>query len=181
MRDLVIQLLILSIGCFPHAGHLSEKAKKAATSKLGVTQKRKATQRAVASLQRHLSDFRIRLEYHGPRPESHPSVWLGVPAVPKPLADRYIALRISKGEAETIIEHLAESGFLWRGITNREKSIRLPDGPYYTWYVEAKRCDTYFEHLPVGEELVQRLKNLRSVLDGDAAQAVGKILTSLGS
>lgn len=146
---------------------------------LGEIQKKRATERATNAINEHIETFQMKLVYHGPRLDKHPSLWLGVEQPPAILPENYLVVRITEAQAKRIVRHLAETGFLWRGTINRAKQIAAPRVPYDTWHVQGKRNDEYFEHVPIGRELIERLAGLRRVLDRDAAKAVNKVLAAV--
>jgi hypothetical protein len=104
---------------------------------------------------------------------------LSVANPPEKLPSHYLSVRISEGEAKKIIKHLAEADFLWRGTINREKRIQWPKSPFYTLYVEGEKGDAYFEHVTIEPKLVEQLKALSDVLDGEAAEAMKKLIQPL--
>lgn len=167
---------IILIGFLEMLGYCAEGNKASNSCE---KHKQEITDRAVKSLEGHLDQFRLEVQYHGPDKKKSCSLWLSTSKPPKTLPAHYFSVQISKAQAKKIIKHLAETDFLWRGSFNRWAQLEMPKSPFYTLYVESKKGDAYFEHVVVGRALVKQLKGLSGVLDGKAEKAMKKLIESL--
>lgn len=138
-------------------------------------------------LKDHVDAFRLIIAYRGPNEKGrYYSLWLGVPEPPETPCSRCLAVRISKAQAKKIIEHLEETGFLLRALLYPRKLLLPPKEPYYSLRVGAKipldalhRWGIPREDVVVGPELVKRLKSLLAVCEGEAAEALGRLIKPL--
>ena len=92
-------------------------------------------------------------------------------------------VQITRGQAVKIIEYLAKEGFLAKAGDGNQNSSREEPGPGYALNVQFEvakdRPYAFDEHLGWGVPMLKRLEGLRGVLNGDAAQAMDKLLAPL--
>lgn len=103
-------------------------------------------------------------------------------AGPKLLLD-YPALvvRIDKKLAEALLDHLAETGYFARAdyiAPNMRKTFKRPPAPAYLLTVSCGGWG-FQENLGWDVKMLKRLDALRTVLKGDAAKAMDKLLKAL--
>ena len=144
----------------------------------------------VKTLMDNLDAFEFGLAYVGNENGKYNSVYLSVPpADSKPLAETR-PIRISKEQAAAIVKHFATSGFISQGIANAEKLLAIPPKPYAVMGISLRgmkfTCFAYNSwsakrqhHGIAYPSLLDILKPFLAVLDGDAAIAIGNIVTQL--
>jgi hypothetical protein len=91
-----------------------------------------------------------------------------------------LSVVVTKDEALRIIDQLAEDGFFKNAATT---SLKPPGGPCYVLTIDGenwklgRKGDTIMENLGWGDGLMGRLDSLRTVLNPDAAEKLGKLMT----
>ena len=147
----------------------------------------RTTRAAVEALKTNLKEFRFTLEYHGPDAAKFYSLQLSVSPLPDSLPPSTLGVRITEADAAVLIGHLANDGCLNRGTINRSKHLKTPDEPYYRVSVQGTARDEYHEFVPWGQDsyrwhwmtrpaMSQQLDGFRSVLTGEAAEAMDKLV-----
>jgi hypothetical protein len=135
-----------------------------------------------------LGSFKLVLDYCDERRSPLRSLELTVGRAVGRLGSLWLAEQISRQDAERLVEHLADDGFLVRSVDALTRGDRppgpgdRPPGPEYRLSVEGgheTEYHCYFEDLGWGPEMYARLKGLRGALTGPAANAMDKLLKPL--
>jgi len=91
----------------------------------------------------------------------------------------YPAVRIDAAQEEKLLAHLSKEGFLLRALSTVGKDISSPPHPSYVFKLNAGKGIELYEVVGWGPTMVDRLRGLRSVLDGDAAKELDLLLAQL--
>ncbi|MDY7011124.1 MAG: protease inhibitor I42 family protein [Planctomycetota bacterium] len=159
-----------------------EKNKPAAqTFTLTVNVKADRTAERVRELKDNIDSFKLTLRYHGPQNKLlYRSLVLSrISALVKSMPG-FDHVTISKEQAEKVIEHLAQSGYLQRARPFTKGALELHKGPSYVLQIYILG-QSFYEDIGWGLPTLKRLDGLRKVLDGDPAKAMDKLLERLES
>ncbi len=137
------------------------------------------TAERVKKLKASIDSFILALRYHGPQDKPlYRSVVLSVPRADVKAMPGFDHYTISEKQAEKIIDHLADDGFLGKALDVTNAKIDPPGGPFYSMQVNVGKMRLY-KHLGWDLKMLERLDGLQKVLDGDAAKAMNKLLKPL--
>ncbi len=152
----------------------------AETFTLTVDVKADPTAERVRKLKAGIDSFKLALGYNGPQDKLlYRSLVLSVPTALVKAAPGSDYVIISQKQAEKIIEHLANDGFLNRAFDITNVLIdRRPRGPIYSMQVNSGKMRLH-EYLGWDMKMLKRLDALRKVLDGEAAKAMDELLKRL--
>jgi hypothetical protein len=131
-------------------------------------------------LKAEIKTFRLELLYNGQEDKPFYGLILSVPPIGYDRSNPFYRLaRITEAQAEKIIDHLAEQGFLDEAFDLRAKPKRPP--PAMPGYVirASTQGIRFQEDLGWGLPMLKRLDGLRKVLDGDAAKGMDLLLARL--
>ncbi len=150
---------------------------------------REHTERERASLLQNLDTFLLRIDYHPSRSKKLLLLTLAVrtsqasPRIPP------TAVGISRDEARRIVDVLASSRFLYRGLANRTRTlVRRP--PYFR-VTAGSETDKYSEMVPLTSKpystwcrkpippILTRLRDLRAACEADAARAIDGVMAKV--
>ncbi len=151
----------------------------AKTFTLNVTIKADPTAERVKKLKANINSFQLVLRYRGPQNELlYRSLVLGRISADVKAAPGFAHIHISGEQAEKVIAHLVDDGFLCRAFDITNVLIDPPGGPLYSMQVNSGKTRLN-EYLGWDLKMLKRLDGLRKVLDGDAAKAMDKLLKRL--
>ena len=164
-------------------------------------QRSRKTKSAVKTLKKHVDQFDLSLDFwRGTEPhrypKQHPGLYLyrgelrrsDYRATKAGAAKmRVTVLKIDRPQALRLIEHLADAGFFDRARPITTKEDRHVNGPQYVLTVGAKgkrvlgiwAAPPHELELGWNRKTQTRLNGLRSVLKGDAAKAMDKLLAEV--
>ncbi len=132
--------------------------------------------------------FELRLAYHEPRDNPNQgvvdpirSLILHTTLVDYELLRGWSAVAISQQQAARIIDHLQVDGSLVDALPFTDDRLpRPPDGPAYSLTVKGPENLVLYKPVGWGLSVLDFLERLRTVLDGEAARAVDRIMAALG-
>jgi hypothetical protein len=130
------------------------------------------------TLKSNVESLQLHLTYHGEQGKPFYRLMLSVPpAEPEQVNSFFRFVQVSEGQAERIVNHLAEEGFLNRA-RDAEAMAKPPAGPLYGLQVQAGDL-RLAEDLGWDLAMLRRLDGLRAALAGEAAGAMDLLVGRL--
>jgi hypothetical protein len=127
-----------------------------------------------------MSSFTLKLEYHGSKGASHPSIWYTTNAeAPDGVSPKWVLVQNpSEVWAHRALDHLVRAGVLKPETIDRERKLPRPGEPHYSLILSADGVDELTFVLGWGKEAHARIEALaRAIHYGQ--QALTKVLAGL--
>lgn len=145
-----------------------------------VTEYVKARPPVAQALIKAMSSFTLKIEYHGPKGDSHPSVWCTTsPKLPDALPARWLVMQnLSDLWAYQALDHLVKAGTLKPESIDAERKRARPKEPFYSLILSADGVDEITFSLGWGKEAHGRIEALGRAIQYDQG-AIAQVLAKL--
>ena len=144
-------------------------------TRLGVKAESPAPAR-LKTVRENIKDFTLRLDYSGPEDKPFYRLTLTTLSVDVKAAPFHSFVVIDEKQALALVAHIEADGFF---NTALDKVNVDPNAPCYILRLKAGSL-ALEENLGWGESLVKRLRFLKAVLDGPAAEGLDRLLARIG-
>ena len=126
---------------------------------------------------KRMGTFVLKIEYHGPKSEAHPSLWCTTnPKLPDNLPPKWLVLQnLSEVWAHEALDHLVKTGTLKPGVDGKRPKI---DEPFYSLALSADGVDELTVPLGWGKEAYGRIEGLGRAIERDSG-AIARVLAGL--
>jgi hypothetical protein len=140
----------------------------------------KARPPAAQALIKAMSSFSLKIEYHGPKGDSHPSVWCTTnPKLPDELPAKWLVMQnLSALWAYQALDHLVKASMLKPESIDAERKRPRPKEPFYSLTLSADGVDEITFYLGWGKEAHGRIEALGRAIQYDQG-AIAKVLAKL--
>jgi hypothetical protein len=145
-----------------------------------VTEYVKARPPAALALLKAAKSFTLKIEYHGPKADSHPSVWCTTnPELPDKLPAKWLVdQNLSTLWVYQVVDHLVRAGTLKPEAIRAERERPKPKEPFYTLALSADGVDEITFHLGWGKDAHARIEALGRAIEYDGG-VIAKVLAKL--
>ncbi len=145
-----------------------------------VTEYIKARPPAALALLKAMGSFTLKLEYHGPKGDSHPSVWCTTnPKLPDELPAKWLVMQnLSDLWAYQALDHLVKTGLLKPESIDAERKRPRPTEPFYSLTLSADGVDEVTFYRGWGKEAHARIEALGRAIQYDHG-TIAKVLEGL--
>jgi hypothetical protein len=145
-----------------------------------VTKHIKARPPTALALLKTVGSFTLKIEYHGPEGDSHPSVWCTTnPKLPDKLPAKWLVMQnLSDLWAYQAVDHLVRAGMLTAERIDAERKRRRPKEPFYSLTLSADGVDETTFSLGWGKAAHERIESLGRAVEYDHG-AIAKVLAKL--
>jgi hypothetical protein len=145
-----------------------------------ITKHVKSRPPAARALLRAMGSFTLKIEYHGPNPDAHPSVWCTTShTLPDRLPPKWlVSQNLSQVWAHQALDHLVKAGVLTPENIRAERTRPRPKEPYYSLTLSADGVDELSFHLGWGKEAHARIQPIYRAMQSDD-QAIARVLAKL--
>ena len=140
----------------------------------------KARPAAAQALLKSMNTITLKLEYHGPKADVHPSVWFTTRReLPAKIPAKWIVEQnLSQGWAYQAVDHLMKAGTLKPESIDAERKRPRPTEPFYTLTLSAAGVDELTFHLGWAKEAHARIEALGRAMEYDRGP-IAKLLAKL--
>ena len=140
----------------------------------------KARPPAALALLKAVGWFTLKIEYHGPKGDSHPSVWCTTnPELPDELPAKWLVMQnLSDLWAYQAVDHLVRAGMLTPESIDAERKRPRPKEPFYSLTLSADGVNEITFSLGWGKAAYERIESLGRAIEYDHG-AIAKVLAKL--